>query len=114
MTAATPYTVSVRYIEKTSDGNVAIDAFYRVHCQEFSDNTGIAEVGSDVSQIPLPSEREAVKLRGKSFEILKVLWPLVEPEYVLLKPGEIKKIGDKYIVEKTSDGKIVLYEIVDG
>jgi len=113
MTAANLYTASVRYIEKTSDGNVAIDAFYRVHGQEFSDNTEIVEVGSDVSQF-LTSEKVAVNLRSKLFEILKVLWPLVEPEYVLLKPGEIKKIDDKYIVEKTSDGKIVLYEITDG
>jgi len=108
MTAATLYTVSVKYVEKTSDGNVAIDAFYKVHGQEFSDNAEIAEVGSDVSQfltVAVP--------RSKLFEILRVLWPLVEPEYALLKPGEIKKIGDKYIVEKTSDGKIVLYEIVD-
>ena len=109
MTAATLYTASVRYVEKTSDGNVAIDAFYRVHGQEFSDNTGIVEVGSDVSQFLTV----AVNLRIKLFEILRVLWPLVEPEYIQLKPGEIKKIGDKYIVEKTSDGKIVLYEIVD-
>ena len=30
-----------------------------------------------------------------------------------LKPGEVKKISGNLLVEKTIDGKIVLYEVIE-
>ena len=45
---------------------------------------------------------------------LKKLWKSIEPKLVLtLKPGEIRRIDDKLIVEKTPDGRIVFYEVVE-
>ena len=32
---------------------------------------------------------------------------------IVLEPGEARKIGDKLVVEKTRDGKIVVYELPD-
>jgi len=45
-------------------------------------------------------------------ELLEV-WKQIEPTVVELKPGELRKLDNKRIVEKTEDGKIVIYEVVD-
>ena len=46
-------------------------------------------------------------------EIIKML-KSIEPKVTLtLKPGEIKRLDDNLIVEKTVDGKIVFYEIIN-
>jgi len=45
-----------------------------------------------------------------SLEELKRVWKQVEPVAVSLRPGELRRIGN-WIVEKTEDGKIIVYEI---
>jgi len=47
-----------------------------------------------------------------SLEELKRVWKQIEPVVVNLQPGELRQI-DNLIVEKTKDGKIIVYEIVD-
>jgi len=55
-----------------------------------------------------------VTIKITRLAVLRILWVLTKPKAVLsLKPGEIKKVDDKLIAEKTSDGKIVLYEVVE-
>ena len=41
------------------------------------------------------------------------MWKSIKPKHIVLKPGEVRKLSDDLIVEKTSDGRIVLYEVVD-
>jgi len=48
-----------------------------------------------------------------SLEKLKEVWKQVEPVAVSLRPGELRRVGN-WIVEKTEDGRIVIYEIEDG
>lgn len=44
--------------------------------------------------------------------IARRLMEIAEPVIVELKPGELKKIDDDIILEKTSDGNIVIYVVV--
>jgi len=43
-------------------------------------------------------------------EELAEIWKQIEPIIVELKPGELKRIGNR-IVEKTEDERIIIYEI---
>jgi len=45
-------------------------------------------------------------------EELSKVWKQIEPIVVELKPGELKRVGN-WIVEKTEDEKLIIYEIVD-
>lgn len=40
------------------------------------------------------------------------LMEITEPIIIELKPGELKRIGEDIIVEKTEDGKVVIYGII--
>lgn len=40
------------------------------------------------------------------------IWKQIEPIVVELKPGELKRVGNR-IVEKTEDERIIIYEIED-
>lgn len=44
---------------------------------------------------------------------VKTLWEQIKPKVITLKPGELKKLSDKLIVEKTIDGRIILYEVIE-
>jgi len=55
-----------------------------------------------------------VLLKSMRFTMLRTIWALTKPKIILsLKPGEIRRIDDRLIVEKTSDGRILLYEVID-
>jgi len=47
-----------------------------------------------------------------SLEELKKIWKQIEPVVVNLQPGELRRV-DNLIVEKTENGKIIVYEIVN-
>jgi len=83
----------------------------RIHSQGFSDSTEIAELRNDLTQVPQALEVVISTVRSL---MLKVLWRSIKPKGVLtLRPGEVRKIGDNLLVEKTSDGRIILYEVVE-
>jgi len=51
---------------------------------------------------------------GEREATLRTIWSLIKPKIILsLKPGEIRRINDRLIVEKISDGRILLYEVID-
>lgn len=44
--------------------------------------------------------------------LIRIIWKFVRPKAVLtLKPGEVRKLNDELIVEKTPDGRIIIYEV---
>ena len=45
---------------------------------------------------------------------VKAMLESIEPKVFLqLRPGEIRRISDNLLAEKTSDGRIILYEIIE-
>ena len=92
-----------------------ISELQQVYSQGFSDSTELVELKNDVTQIPRLTEVVVVlMLRYIMFAMLRTLWSSIKPKVALsLKLGEIRRISDKLIVEKTSDGKIVLYEVIE-
>ena len=51
-------------------------------------------------------------MRWLRLMLIKIIWKFVRPKAVLtLKPGEMKRLDDRLVVEKTLDGRIVLYEV---
>jgi hypothetical protein len=49
-----------------------------------------------------------------SIFLLRLLLKVVKPSVIIqLKPGAVERIDEKLLVEKTRDGRIIIYEIVD-
>jgi len=53
---------------------------------------------------------EKIPLTVEEYERERKMLEL-SPEIVKLKQGEIKKLDENFIVEKTANGKIILYEV---
>jgi len=88
---------------------------YQIYGQSLSDSSETFMLKVDMTQLyPVGEAVMIAILRDLKLAMLRTLWALIMPKAVVsLKPGEIKKINDKLIVEKTSDGKIVLYEVIE-
>ena len=78
--------------------------------QGSSDATEMLGVRSDTTQVL----RVALVARLLTPALTALLWKSIKPRGALsLKPGEIKRVSDDLLVEKTVDGRIVLYEVVE-
>jgi len=88
---------------------------YQVYTQGFSDSTEAVELRIDTTQNLQPIEvATIVLLKALKLAMLRIIWASTKPSAVFtLKPGEIRRIDDRLIVEKTADGRILLYEVVD-
>lgn len=85
-----------------------------IHAQGFSDTTEVLEVRSDTTQIIRAPEATIPITKLLTLTLVRFLWKSIKPREVLsLKPGEIRKISDNLLVEKTNDGRIVLYEVIE-
>lgn len=71
-----------------------------------SDNTGVMQLESDLTF-------QSITRSPTKLEMIKLIWRLIEPKIVRLKPGEIVRVSESLLVEKTKDGKIVLYEVTE-
>ena len=58
---------------------------------------------------PARASSRAVDVR----EAERLLRELQPTAVVRLKPGEVRRVSENLLVEKTSDGRIVLYEVID-
>jgi len=85
-----------------------------IYAQGFSDSTEIAELRNDLTQVPRTSEVVIFTLRSLMSVLARILWKLITPKVVLsLKPGEVRRISVDLLVEKTKDGRIILYEVLE-
>jgi len=92
-----------------------IAKLYQVYSQGFSDSTEVVELRSDLAQIPQSTESVVIAMpKNQKLAMLKTLWSSIKPKVILqLEPGEIRRINDKLIVEKASNERILLYEVID-
>ena len=82
--------------------------------QIFSDSNEVIELKNDLTFIWRPSEEMALIMRSLRLMLIKIIWKSIKPKLTLtLKPGEIRKLSDELIVEKTLDGRIILYEVIE-
>ena len=91
-----------------------VQSLQGVRGQGFSDGTEASGLRSDLTQFPQATE--AVVFIGKPLmlALARVLWKSIKPRGVLsLRPGEIKRVSGNLLAEKTSDGRIILYEVVE-
>ena len=86
---------------------------------QFSDCTGrigaSVDISATVQVVPqLAGELVNTVVTGcTAYTGLRTMWLLIRPKATLsLKPGETRELGDGLMVEKTGDGKIILYETV--
>jgi len=88
---------------------------HQTYVQEFGDTSEPVELRVDATPGPRLSESVTVALlKSVRLEMLRTIWASTKPSAVLtLKPGEIRRISDRLIVEKTADGRILLYEVID-
>lgn len=86
----------------------------RIPSQSFSDSNEVIELRNDLTHVYRLSEEVVPITRLLILSLVKVLWRSIRPKMILsLKPGEVKKISGNLLVEKTIDGKIVLYEVIE-
>lgn len=100
-------TITDSSMSYSSNKEKTIPELQSIHYQGFSDSAELSDIKSDITQIPQIA-------RPSVLTFMKFLWELIKPKEVLsLKPCEIKKISNNLLVEKTSDGRIILYEIIE-
>jgi len=93
---------------------VPVSELQRISSQGFSDDTGVAELRIDLTQILQTPEAVMLNVKRLMLVLVSILWKSIKPkEIISLRPGEIRRVSDKLLVEKTSDGKIILYEVID-
>ncbi|RLG77600.1 MAG: hypothetical protein DRO14_02095 [Thermoprotei archaeon] len=86
----------------------------RIPSQSFSDSNEVVELRNDLTHVYRLSEEVVPITRLLILSLVKVLWKSIRPKIVLsLRPGEVKKISGNLLVEKTIDGKIILYEVTE-
>jgi len=109
-------TVSTSYTPTSVGTFTVLDTAipHQIYGRELSDSTEMIELRVDTTQIPRPAETiTLVMLKSLMFTMLKTLWSSTKPNVISLKPGEVRRVDDRLIVEKTGDGRIILYEVVD-
>jgi len=91
-----------------------IQSLQRIRGQGFSDSTEISAPRNDLTQIRQTPEVTVFIGRPSMPALVRALWKSIKPKGALsLRPGEIKKISDNLLAEKTTDGRIILYEVVE-
>ncbi|BEP18028.1 hypothetical protein PYJP_13800 [Pyrofollis japonicus] len=79
--------------------------------QGSSDTTGMTSIEGDTTQAQSVAGALALSSRIIT-RLAKALWKQVRPrEIASLRPGEIRRLSRDLIVEKTGDGRIIIYEI---
>ena len=82
--------------------------------QLFGDSTELTGQGSDATQILQFPEITMTTMRALVESLIKALWRSIGPRRALsLRPGEIRRLNSNLLVEKTLDGKIILYEVIE-
>ena len=95
-------------------GLSSVERLQDISGQLFGDSTELTEQGSDVTQVPQSPEITMTAMRALIESLIKALWKSIEPRRAPpLQPGEIRRISSNLLVEKTLDGRIILYEVIE-
>ena len=92
----------------------SVERLQDISGQLFGDSTELTGQGSDVTQMPQFPEIMMTAIGALVESLIRALWRSIEPRRALsLRPGEIRRISSNLLVEKTLDGKIILYEVIE-
>ena len=95
-------------------GPSSVERLQDISGQLFGDSTELTGPGSDVTQVLQFPEITMTTMRALVESLIKALWRSIEPRRALsLRPGEIRRISSNLLVEKTLDGRIILYEVIE-
>jgi hypothetical protein len=70
----------------------------------------LTQIVQQIQQIQLGKLLEFMREEAR-LQMARKLMDSYKPTIIKLKPGSIKKVDENMIIEKTTDGKIILYEV---